>query len=561
MAGILPGHFCVYLINYLRITIGSPMENVFDKKSLIKAMKDMYTVTTQSGPVVPSKTQTIKMLKDQILDPVSAPQDRENWDHRKYDKNKSLETGFNVEDLYKKVVMEATSKTDYHGMRLNLQSIDMKRTHCKFIVDRQGHEALVELYYPNTKGNITAKVTTDEHQSNFYEVPLDSPQFQNNFGFTILKSIDQLRRKSGAYNLTDDLNTQQILNGMGSAVYDVNQSNIQPGAMLRESVDYNLAGLLNICNAVVEAEEDPTMDENGPSDEQAPGAAEFSAPDSGEVPTPMDDMANAGSVNGSDDQPGDKATLYDALVNHAFDTAEGGSDDQIINASGSAVNGERSQIDNLALMISKAEADTKTKNGYTAKLGSDDIYNGFTGLKNKSAKELWEIFFNLDDYSNLKDIEVTDEEANALREYLADPGTSELSLDRFNHKLEELFPQAYGNGEHQGEKFDVDSLPKLDGEDAITGQGAGGADPFGVGGGAGGELATTPDFNQVGGMQDNSIAGLVDQVNGGGEEEEEETPNPLDIGFNEDTGLPSESEDDFEQNNAISNAAASLPGI
>lgn len=535
------------------------MENFFDKKSLIKAMKEMYAVTTQSGPVVPSKTQTIKIMKEQILDPVDAPQDRENWDRRTYDKNKSLTTGFNVEDLYKKVVMEATSKTDYHGMRLNLKSIDMKRTHCKFIVDRQGHEALVELYYPNTNGNITAKVTTDDHMSNFYKVPLDSPQFQNNFGFTILKSIDQLRQKSGAYDLTNDLNTQQILNGMGSAVYDVNQSNIQPGAMLRESVDCNLAGLLNICNAVVEAEDDPMATEGGdPSSEQAPGAAAFNAPADGEVATPMDDAANdAGSVNGTDEKPGEPVNLYDALVNAEFTSKD---PDQIINAAGSAVNGEKSQIDNLAMIISKAKAANDEKSGYKTQLGSDDIYNGFNGLKNESAKNLWEMFFELPGYSNLKDVTTTEEKVSELRSYLADPGTSELTLDRFDHKIQELFPEAYSNGESPNEKFDVNALPKLDGEDEITGQSDTGMGDFG--GGATNSTATVPDFSQVGGgMDDGSIAGLVDTVNsasGGGEEGEE---NPFEVGFNEDTGLPTESDDDYGQNNAMSNTAAALPGI
>lgn len=543
------------------------MEQFFDKKSLLKAMKDMYVVSTQSGPVVPSKAQTIKVLKDQILDPVSAPQDREKWDRRTYDKNTSLLTGFNVEDLYKKVVMEATSKTEYKGMRLNLQSIDMKRSHCKFVVDRQGHETLVEMYYPNVNGNITAKLITDDHLSELYEVPLDSPQFQVNFGFTILKSIDKLRTESGRYSVTNDLNTQQILNGMGSAVYDVNQSNIQPGAMLRESVDYNLAGLMNLCNAVIEAEGDGAFDDQtdgDPSSEQAPGAQAFNAP--GNDQDPMAALAaeadGPGDVNGTDEGKNKTVNLRDALVDPAS-TLPNEERSQLINADGSNVNGEKSEVDNLAKMVSEMLVQRKADEGYKPKLGSNDIYNGFTGLKNETERSLWEKFFEEND--TLGNLEVPVEKVEELHKYLQDPGVSELTYDRFTHKLAELFPEAYNGGKPKDDIMSVADV-STPGDDIFS-SGTGADGMAGLAGPAGGEeSATVPDFGNASTpdyMHDGSTADLVDMFNSSdtGEGEGEGMEGGLPFGFSEDTGLPTEGETQDNQAAAKTSAAAALPGI
>lgn len=539
------------------------MEQFFDKKSLLKAMKDMYVVSTQSGPVVPSKAQTIKVLKDQILDPVSAPQDRENWDRRTYDKNTSLLTGFNVEDLYKKVVMEATSKTEYKGMRLNLQSIDMKRSHCKFVVERQGHETLIEIYYPNVNGNITAKLITDDHLSELYEVPLDSPQFQVNFGFTILKSIDKLRKESGQYSVTDDLNTQQILNGMGSAVYDVNQSNIQPGAMLRESVDYNLAGLMNLCNAVLEAEGDGEDQMAGDgAGEQAPGAQAFNAPGGDQDPmAELADTANGpGDVNGTDDKPNKTVNLRDALVNPAS-TMPNEDRAQIINADGSNVNGEKSEVDNLAKMVSEMLVQRTADDGYKPKLGSNDIYNGFTGLKTESERSLWEKFF--EENETLGNLEVPTSKVKELHEYLQDPGVSELTYDRFTHKLAELFPEAYNGGKPKDDVMSVDDLSTPGDDIFSSGNGMDGM--AGLAGSAGGdEAATVPDFGNAATpdyMNDGSTAELVDAFNSSDTGEGEGTEGGLPFGFSEDTGLPTEGETQDNQAAAKTSAAAALPGI
>lgn len=539
------------------------MEQFFDKKSLLKAMKDMYVVSTQSGPVVPSKAQTIKVLKDQILDPVSAPQDREKWDRRTYDKNTSLLTGFNVEDLYKKVVMEATSKTEYKGMRLNLQSIDMKRSHCKFVVERQGHETLIEIYYPNVNGNITAKLITDDHLSELYEVPLDSPQFQVNFGFTILKSIDKLRKESGQYSVTDDLNTQQILNGMGSAVYDVNQSNIQPGAMLRESVDYNLAGLMNLCNAVLEAEGDGEDQMAGDgAGEQAPGAQAFNAPGGDQDPmAELADTANGpGDVNGTDDKTNDTVNLRDALVDPAS-TMPNEERAQLINPDGSNVNGEKSELDNLAKMVSEMLVQRKADDGYKPKLGSNDIYNGFTGLKNSTEKSLWEQFF--EENEALGNLEVPTSKVKELHEYLQDPGVSELTYDRFTHKLAELFPEAYNGGKPKDDVMSVADLSTPGDDIFSSGNGMDGM--AGLAGSAGGdEAATVPDFGNASTpdyMNDGSTAELVDAFNSSDNGEGEGTEGGLPFGFSEDTGLPTEGEAQDNQAAAKTSAAAALPGI
>ena len=489
------------------------MEVKFNKDALIKAMKEISYVSNQSGPVEPSKAKVIKMLTDKVMKPVSKSQDSEDWDKREYKMNGDLSYGKNLittKTLYKKVVTEAVSNTEYRGCRLNLQSIDMKETHCKFIIDRRGHEVLVEMYFPNKNKNITVKLESDNHLSNLYEVSLDSEQFQNNFGFTILKTCDELLESGSKYDLGSDLDTMQYTNGMGTDVIDVNDSMLQQSNLLRESVDGDLAKLRNLCEAVnlMEAEAEEGQD---------PNAAMFNM-GGGDPATPADPPAmtgdqmaqiGAGDVNGDDSNPNKEVMFEDWLQ-----SPEGLGGTESNNASGDSPTGEPSELDNLAKIVSMQMAkDGEVDDNNRVALTGDDFYAGFGGLKNKSAGEIWNLFLHYNNALTEKPVQLN--HIGQFREFLRDPGMDELSLEKVERKLHEIFPEAYGeegtstlsttntdlpghpNGPESANSVEQNPLAM----DGIFG--SGGGDVASIGGDAYGSSF----------MNDGSTASMMDNVN------------------------------------------------
>ena len=477
------------------------MEVKFNKDALIKAMKEMSYVSNQSGPVEPSKAKVIKMLTDKILKPISKPQDGDDWDKREYKMNGDLSYGKNLittKTLYKKVVTEAVSNTEYRGCRLNLQSIDMKETHCKFLIDRHGHEVLVEMYFPNKNQNITVKLESDNNLSNLYEVSLDSEQFQNNFGYTILKTCDDLLESNSKYDLGSDLDTMQYTNGMGTDVIDVNNSMLQQSNLLRESVDSGLAQLRNLCEAVnlMEAEVE---------DGQDPNAAKFNIGGGDAAPTDPpamtgDQMAQigAGDVNGDGSEQNEDVMFEDWLEDEGLDSTE------TVDASGDSPNGGSSELDRLAQIVSKqmaARGETDDKNRVA--LTGDDFYTGFSGMKQKGAKEIWNLFLNFNDKLTQKPVKR--EHIKEFKEFLQNPGMDELSLEKVERKLHEIFPEAYGE---EGEsKLSTDNVDLLGSQDSTNEPSIGNEDAA-----VGDMLAGSGDFGG-GFMNDGSTAAMMDQVN------------------------------------------------
>ena len=476
-----------------------------DKEKLIKALKEFNYVSTKSGPIEPSRTKIIKAMTQQTLSPVSKPQDGEDWDKREYKLNKDLSYGKNLittKDLYKKVFTEAVTNTAYRGMRMNLSSIDMKETHCKFIIVRRDHEVMVELYYPNENENITVKLLTDNSLSNLYEVPLDSPQFLKNFGYTILKTCDDLIDSNNTYDVGDDLDTMQTLGGFGNDLTDLNDTLLQPSAMLRESVDSDLGKLLNLCNAValMEAKEvsDEVSDEvieNTPDegDEQAPGAEAFSMGSNDSIlePTPM----NSGDVNGTDAGTGEDATINfrEALLD---------GDMQTINADGDSVNGNSSALDNLSKVVAARMADMQkdTRNGNTGvELSSDEIYHGTVGLDKQSPRDIINAFFEY--FKELDDM-VTQKQIDQFMEFLTNPGTESITLDAFDRELKKIFPDKYDESSNDMGMDDV----SLMGEDRF---GAGAEDNIDLGEQVDvGGITSGDSF-----MDDGSFSAMMDTVN------------------------------------------------
>lgn len=507
-----------------------------DRDKLLKKMKELVYVSTESGPVVPSKTKVIKMLTKQIPDPVSKPQDGDDWDTREYKQNKPLVYGKNLittRDLYKKVFTEAVTNTQYKGMRLNLASIDMKESHCKFIINRRGHDMLVEFIYPNDNGHITVKLKSDTSLSNTYEVPLESPQFIKNFGYTILKSCDQLIDSNNTYDVGNDIDTMQTLTGLGNGTEDPSNSWMATdSAVYHESVGSELSQLLNLCNAVnlLEDAEQQTDDPNadpmmgGEGGEQDPNAAAFAMPGTEAEIQP-------GDVNGTENDPNANQTVNfrDTLLSKKGELS-------ILNSDGTKVTGNESAMELLGRMVSDkiaSRSDIKTSGNSAIQLSGSEIYNGTIGVKDTSADSVINSFF--DNWSSL-DTEVDEDHVQNFINYLNNPGSDNVTLAEFETKLGELFPECYHGGENSNE-LSTDGGLDLKGEDQFDEGGAGGAggDMFGGAGGgdfggAGGDIGggdlgggdaiggeAAPEGGEPGYMQDGSVEDMMDQSQGGGE--------------------------------------------
>lgn len=474
-----------------------------DRDKLLQTMKELVYVSTESGPVVPSKTKVIKMMTKQTPKPVSKPQDSEDWDTREYKQNKPLTYGKNLittRDLYKKVFTEAVTNTNYRGMRMNLSSIDMKETHCKFIINRRDHDMLVELFYPNDNENITVKLKSDTGLSNLYEVPLDSPQFLNNFGFTILKTCDELINSNNTYDVSDDIDTMQYVNGLGNGTEGLSNSWMATDSSIyRESVDGALGKLLNMCNAVnlLEADGDEPEATDGVNEGQDPGAAAFnmdgSAIDDNPVPDNIPGM-DGGDVNGTDMADDD-----DQLVNFKTHLIENISQLSNIDASGTEVNGGASAIDTLGKMVSEKMAEMQKQKNSGIDMSGAEIFNGTVGVKDKKPTDIINAFV---EYYPQLDTDVKTSQMTEFINYLNNPGTDSLSLTEFNAKLENIFSDVYGGDD--GNQLST-SNTDLPGEENF------GNDDSGVNM----DDPLAPGVFDAGGdfMNDGSFGSMMDQVN------------------------------------------------
>lgn len=492
------------------------MEMKLNKQDLLNAMKGIGIVSNESGPVKTSKVQMINAMTDKLLKPVTKPQDSDEWDNRRYEMNPALTSNrkfLTVKDMYSKVakvVTEATTKTPYHGMRLNLKSIDIEETHCKFIITRRDVKVMVELYYPNANNAISVHITTESGLSNLYEVELESQQFQNNFGITILKSIDELIGSGSAYNIDDDMNSMEYTSGLGTPMRDVGDTIIQPSAMIRESVDGRLSKLLKICNEAAMLE----------ADEQAPGAAAFAAQT--EEPNPMEAApASSGEVNGTTDNG---STEVQNVKDFFFDNKKAG---ELQNVNVNDNNGDGSMLGNLKI-INAAKAAERGE-----PLSEDEEYEGKPGTRTDDATSTLNKFF-----SNYPDLANSDQPVDKLGEfmdYLSNPGGVKIDLGKFEVKMKELFPSLYPGDDITSPFMNTDDV-SLPNEDLFGSETAANDNDI-VDFGALGVSPTEPATNGGDFMNDGSVASMVDQLSASsnGDSEAPESVGEVDV-TNKDAG-------------------------
>ena len=408
------------------------MSNGISLKDFTKAFE--YT-KTQSGPVKPARTTSVKMMKG-TLGPVG-DQTKEKHDHRTYE-NKSLlqkKNYLDLKDIGIKIMTEATSSTSYSPMRLNLSGMDMDRTSLNgsFICD--GTPVTINLKYPNTDGNISVELSLDDGNTTLYTVPLESDQFKGNFAQSIRQTARNLIKKVEDENrndMMDSFGTVQMpgdnfMDTLGLAAGDTNN------ITRYESVDWRLHKLLGVCQqaeAMFEADDFSADDFAAPAGGDMGGAPAGGAPAPGGAPAGMDGTEHpqdAGDVNGVNGGNGDGDNMIE------FREFVLPSDPS--NGSGLS----QAAWDNLAQIVSDAINYINDNQAGGVKPSATEWYEGFPGVKNMIPDEILEQFLSFDDYKALD----TTLPLKGLQQFAHALEGGKVDITKFKTDLGKWFPEVY----------------------------------------------------------------------------------------------------------------------
>lgn len=486
-----------------------------DKNQLFSYISTVYNV---SGPCEPAKTKQYKTMTQGVMKPVSGPQDRENWDHRKYEGNGNLAYGrkfMTLEDIVRKVKTEAVSNTEAPSMRLDLRTVSADHMHCKLTTTRHGNTADIELLYPNENEQLSVMISIPGKSSKLYAVDIAGDTFRGNFGYSIIRTIDEMideisdEEESSFYG-------SSFVSDFGNNLDTLDKTIVQPSALIRESVDWHLDALKRV---VLEAENDMGADDV----QQAAGAEQFQQPaDSGEFNEPMKDPSAVNADDDSADDEDESGYFKDfALGPDGFETKPS------------------SIYDNIATIIADRTVKAVNDSDSGLKVTRADLMGETAPIPDQPERDLLDAFIKC--FPDINDAPIKKSEFDAIHEYLRDSFTG---TDAFVDQLPKLAPTVYDTN---GSLTSTDPDSMVDFNDA----------PFNNG---------QPDSEQQSaGQNDGGFAdfgGFIDQANsfagsdmGGGDSSDVIDPNTFDF----------ENGADATEQNAIDNdqtvGAAALPNI
>lgn len=407
------------------------MSNGISLKDFTKAFE--YT-KTQSGPVKPARTTSVKMMKG-TLGPVG-DQTKQKWDHRTYE-NKSLlqkKNYLDLKDIGIKIMTEATSSTSYSPMRLNLSGMDMDKTSLNGSFNCDGVPVTINLRYPNTEGNISVELTLDDGNTTLYTVPLESDQFKGNFAQSIRQTARNLIKKVAdeeRNDMMDSFGTVQVPGDnfndtLGLSLGDTNN------ITRYESVDWKLHKLLGVCQqaeAQFEAEDF--------------GADDFAAPAGGDAGGDMGGGAMGGGAPGGMD--GTEHPQDAGSVNGV--NGGNGNGDQTMEfrefclpsdpSNGSGLS--QAAWDNMAQIVSDAINYINDNQAGGVKPSASEWYEGFPGVKNMIPDEILEQFLSFDDYKALD----TTLPVKGLQQFAHALEGGKVDITKFKTDLGKWFPEVY----------------------------------------------------------------------------------------------------------------------
>lgn len=399
------------------------MSNGISLKDFTKAFE--YT-KTQSGPVKPARTTSVKMMKG-TLGPVG-DQTKQKWDHRTYD-NKSLlqkKNYLDLKDIGIKIMTEATSSTSYSPMRLNLSGMDMDKTSLNGSFNCDGVPVTINLRYPNTEGNISVELSLDDGNTTLYTVPLESDQFKGNFAQSIRQTARNLIKKvadDDRNDMMDSFGTVQVPGDnfndtLGLSLGDTNN------ITRYESVDWKLHKLLGVCQqaeAQFEAEDFGADDFTAPAGGDAGGGGTQGGMDGTEHPQ------DAGSVNGVN---GGNGNGDQTMEFREFCLPSDPS-----NGSGLS----QAAWDNMAQIVSDAINYINNNQAGGVKPSATEWYEGFPGVKNMIPDEILEQFLSFDDYKALD----TTLPVKGLQQFAHALEGGKVDITKFKTDLGKWFPDVY----------------------------------------------------------------------------------------------------------------------
>jgi hypothetical protein len=402
------------------------VSNGISLKDFTKAFE--YT-KTQSGPVKPARTTSVKMMKG-TLGPVG-DQTKQNWDHRTYE-NKSLlqhKNYLSLKDIAVKIMAEATSSTSYSPMRLNLSGMDMDKTSIngEFVCD--GKPVTMNLRYPNTKGNISVELALDDGNSTLYTVPLESDQFKGNFAQSIRQTARNLITKVSDEERNDMINGVGVVrmpgdnfnDTLGLAAGDTNN------ITRYESVDWKLQKLLGVCQ---QAEAQFEAEDFGAEDFSANGGGGGDLGGGGNPGGGLDGTEHpqdAGSVNGVN---GGNGNGDQTMEFREFCLPSDPS-----NGSGLS----QAAWDNMAQIVSDAINYINDNQAGGVKPSATEWYEGFPGVKNMIPDEILDQFLSFDDYKALD----TTLPVKGLQQFAHALEGGKVDITKFKTDLGKWFPDVY----------------------------------------------------------------------------------------------------------------------
>lgn len=457
-------------------------------------------VSTQSGPVTPSRDKIIRTMKSGVK-PVK-DQTSDYWDTRKYDNDSlaSRRNWLNLRDIGIKVMTESTVGTSYSPMRLNLSGIDMADSNLNGTFQCDGHMVTVNMRYPNANNAISVELTLDTGDTNLYEVPIDSDQFQGNFAQAIRMSArDLIKSVEEPEDFDEMMSGERAISGVGNDFNDVlGVANMEPSAMVAtESVDWRLQRLLNICLEAGEGEDFGADDfsmgtDAAPAGDGGMEMGDLGGGDMGGGAAPED----AGAVNGNPEGNGngDETLEFREFVLPSDPSHGSGLTE--------------AAWDNIAAITANALSRVTSKQYSGVKPDENEWYDGFPGTKFSSHDDLLEQFLSFDEYKAL-DTALPLDGLKQMAHYLE----GKLDINKFKTSLGRWFPDVYntnGTAMHDIAK-DVAgmSLPGdntgLDMNSPVDMSGDFGGGDFGGGDLGGGDMM----FDDTEGMMDmaNDMAG------------------------------------------------------
>ena len=328
-----------------------------------------------------------------------------------------------VPAIFRKFLTEAetSSQSNPNAFRLNLQSMVLQNTHAKFKVNRGDKEVLVEILYPNAKGQITVKLALKNAEDKLLSVDLEDPSYTGNFGAFILKEIDKLV----AETRTNPLGSYKEPAGRDQGAADSDKYIPKMPSLQGYSPVWESAW--EGASALVEADEEeeevdvPAPDVKGAADnggEMNDVEGEFGKEDftSGDVNSDDSFRSDFGGAGSLDTLGGGMVGGGDAVNADPSGSQPGETEDTEYAQFRDKDDWTQSALDAMQKLTADATAKQMQK-GSGVILSADEVLKGNVGIQNDSNYQIVDKFLKI--YPELDGVDIPETMLNELEDQLS----------------------------------------------------------------------------------------------------------------------------------------------